>query len=545
MKGSDAFRIFLVQIMAMGLIGSLAGVLVGSILQKVLPVVLASFLPLTEISSSISWKAGLFGLAIGLIISYLFSMIPLSQVKRVNPLNSIRELSGDIKLPRSSYFLYALIALFLFGFAFWQTKSAMSALVSILGLSLIVGILALVAFLLMKFARRFFPKRWSYEARQGLANLFRPNNQTLILAITIGLGTTIILSLFLVQELLLQQVQLTGSNNQPNTLLFDIQSDQIKELEELTLENEMPLIQSVPLVTTRIEEVNGWTKKENSELDREERRPRWVYNREFRVTYRDTLSDTESILEGAWPGKASQGKIGISISESIAEDLKAGLGDHIRFNVQGAPIETEVVSIRKINWNRLQTNFFVLFPSGVLENAPQFNVLVTRTETNEQKRNFQTAVVKGFPNVSIIDMGGILESVDSILKKLSFVIQFMAFFSLLTGLMVLISSVILSKYQRIREAVLFRTLGASGKQLLRINGYEYLFQGLLAVSTGFILSFGTAWALATFAFDMDFRPGILIPSFIGLAILVLTLLIGLNNIGVILRQSPLEVLRRE
>ena len=193
----------------------------------------------------------------------------------------------------------------------------------------------------------------------------------------------------------------------------------------------------------------------------------------------------------------------------------------------------------------MQTNFFVVFPSGILEEAPQFHVVVSRVESVEQSAGFQQALVKAFPNVSAIDLTQILKTVDDVLSKVSFVIRFMALFSILTGLLVLISSVVLSKYQRIKESVLLRTLGAKGRQILFINAVEYFFLGTLATFTGIGLAWVASWLLATFTFKIPFQPDYLPALVLWLSITSLTVLIGLFNSREVLNKAPLEVLRRE
>ena len=154
------------------------------------------------------------------------------------------------------------------------------------------------------------------------------------------------------------------------------------------------------------------------------------------------------------------------------------------FNVQGSVISTIVGSLRQVDWDRVQTNFLVVFPTGVLEKAPQFHVLVTRIDNKDQSARFQQQLVQQFPNVSIIDLSAVLNIVSSIIDKVGFVIRFMAGFSIFTGLIVLIASVLISKYQRIQESVLLRTLGASRKQIFYITALEYFFLGALAAATG-------------------------------------------------------------
>jgi putative ABC transport system permease protein len=166
------------------------------------------------------------------------------------------------------------------------------------------------------------------------------------------------------------------------------------------------------------------------------------------------------------------------------------------FNVQGSVIPTIVGSLRQVDWGRVQTNFLVVFPTGVLEQAPQFHVLVTRVENKDQSAQFQQQLVQKFPNVTIIDLSAVLNIVSSIIDKVGFIIRFMAAFSIFTGLIVLIASVLISKYQRIQESVLLRTLGASRKQIFYITALEYFFLGALAAATGMFMSLGISFLVA-------------------------------------------------
>jgi putative ABC transport system permease protein len=215
------------------------------------------------------------------------------------------------------------------------------------------------------------------------------------------------------------------------------------------------------------------------------------------------------------------------------------------FNVQGAMVATVVGSLRKVNWSRMQTNFVVVFPKGVIDEAPQFNVLLAHVPSDSVSARFQQAVVLRFPNVSIIDLALVLSVLDDIIQKVGFVIRFMAGFSILTGIMVLITSVLISRYQRIQENVLLRTLGATRRQILLITALEYFFLGALAALTGILLSLAGSWALAHYSFETTFSPPLL-PTLILLAsISLLAVFIGLVNSRSVLNKPPLEVLRKE
>jgi len=177
--------------------------------------------------------------------------------------------------------------------------------------------------------------------------------------------------------------------------------------------------------------------------------------------------------------------------------------------------------------------------------APQFHVVVSRVESDEQSGAFQQSLVKAFPNVSAIDLTQILKSVDDILTKVSFVIRFMALFSILTGLLVLISSIVLSKYQRIQESVLLRTLGAQSSQIRWINVMEYFLLGTLATLTGILLSVVGSFLLAKYSFNVPFVPNWWSPFWLFFIVTSLTVLIGMLNNREVITKPPLEVLRKE
>ena len=315
---------------------------------------------------------------------------------------------------------------------------------------------------------------------------------------------------------------------------------------ELTRDFELPVIQEVPVVTMRLAGIKGRSTEEIKE-DTTTNIRGWVLRREYRVTYRDSLISSEELVAGEWQGKVDSPRdsIFISLEKGLAEDMRVEVGDKLTFNVQGAIMDTYVGSIREVDWQRVQTNFLVLFPAGVLERAPKFHVLITRVDSDRVAANYQKALVQQFPNVSVIDLNLILETLDEIVGKVSFVIRFMAFFSIITGIIVLIGSVIISKYQRIRESVLLRTMGASRRQILSINALEYFFLGSLAALTGVLIALAGSWALAVFYFETPFTPPFWPVIISYLSITLLTILVGLSNSRGVLNKPPLEILRSE
>ncbi|MEN8800330.1 MAG: FtsX-like permease family protein, partial [Flavobacteriaceae bacterium] len=306
----------------------------------------------------------------------------------------------------------------------------------------------------------------------------------------------------------------------------------------------LDVIDNSPIVTMRISSIDD-VPVNTMRLDSTTKMNKWVLYHEFRVTFRDSLIESETLVEGDFDGHYSgEGPIPISLAANVARDALIEVGDRIVFNVQGVLMDTEVASLREVNWGRMQLNFSVLFPTGVLETAPQFHVITTYAPDEATSAALQKDLVKAFPTVSILDIRQLLGLVEDIINKISWVINFMAFFSILTGIVVLIGAVRTSKYQRMRESVLLRTIGARANQILKITALEYLYLGLLGSGVGILLSLLSSQLLAWFAFETSFTPS-LEPFILLPGITLLVLLIGLSNSRSILYSPPLEVLRKE
>lgn len=540
----QAFLIYLIQITGIGLLGSFIGAVLGTVIQQFLPVVFKDFLPVA-ITSEISYISIFQGIFVGVLISVLFALLPLINIRKVSPLNTLRNISDSdiVKKDVLTWLIYAIIVLFIFFFSWMQIGSAAEAMVFTIGIFIAFLLLFAMAKLLMFLTKKLLPAGWNYLWRQGFANLYRPNNQTTILIISVGLGTTFICLLFLIQSTLISRINLSSSENQPNMVLFDIQTEHKDDVAKLVKDRGYPIIQQVPIINLRLLEINGLTGEEIRK-DSTKRISRRAFSREFRVTYRGELTDAERITSGRWIGTAPEdGPIPISLEEDYAKSLQVSLGDELLFDVQGVPMLTIIESLRTVEWGRAQTNFLVLFPENSLEQAPQFHVLLTKTETGAAAADFQSAVVKNYPNISIVDLGLVLNILDEIFDKIGFVIRFMGGFSIATGIVVLIASVMISKYQRIKESVLLRTIGASRKQILAITGLEYLFLGAIAALTGILLSFAGAWVLAEYSFKAPLVIDWLSVGMLFFAVTGLTVFIGLFNSRGIVSRPPLEILR--
>jgi putative ABC transport system permease protein len=544
-SSSMAMWIYLTQIILMGLFGAIVGGLLGTGLQMLLPMVLQDFVPV-EMTIKISWMSLGIGIFTGLLIAFLFALMPMLKIRKVSPMATLRPEDNANHFKKDP--LRLLVILLIIGFIFSYSFYLLNAWKLALGFTVFVLVSFLLLFglasLVMWGIRKFLPISLTYPIRQSLANLYRPNNQTVSLVATIGLGTAMISTLFFMQSLLLEEVRFADKNDQPNMLLFDIQTPQLEEVKQKIEEADLPIIQSVPIVTMSLNEINGVDKKTNDSLPEKERRSKGLYNREFRVTYRDSLIASEKLIEGKLRSVKDLGdSIFISVDKNYASRTGIKMGDEIIFDVQGRKLTTFVGSFRDVKYNQVSTNFLVLFPDKVLEQAPKFHVLVTKTKNDRQAADVQSIVVRAFPNISVINLGTIVETFDLILQRITFVIQFMAFFSIATGVLVLISSLMISKYQRMRESVLLKTLGAQSPLISKINTLEYFFLGSLASLSGIVLSFIAVALLSQFVFNLNFVPAFQEALMLYVVITFLTVIIGWLNGRNVIDRTPMEILR--
>jgi putative ABC transport system permease protein len=541
----QTFIIYLLQIIGIGLVGGLIGAAFGASIQYAFPYILQDFLPF-NVEIFIPIQPLIMGVVLGVLMSVLFALLPLLSTWYVSPLEVLRNSDDNVQKPKfARIVVFATIVVFIYLFSFWMLKDAVNGLIFTGGIFVTIAIMAGVAHLFIQILKKYFPSSWSYTKRQSILNLFRPNNQTMVLVLAIGLGTFLMSTLYFTKDILLAKTSLENKKNDANIILLDVQPEQETAVLQTFRSKGLEVITNIPIITMRMQNIRGKSVNEIRQ-DSTITMPNWVLNREFRVTYRDTLSETEALLEGEWTSSATLGKpIPISISDNMAKDADLKLGDKVVFNVQGVLIETFVGSIRKVDWTSLQINFLILFPTGVLENAPQFNVMTTYVPNKESSAALQKDLVEKYPNITILDLRQVFTIVQDILDKISWIINFMAFFSILTGLIILVGSVRNSKYQRIKESVLLRTLGAKSKQILQITALEYLYLGILGSLTGVLLSLVGSQLLALFIFKEPFVPSA-IPFLVFLpGITFLVVLIGLSNLKSVLRSAPLEVLRKE
>lgn len=542
-SSGQTLGIYLLEAAALGLFGASLGAVLGVGVQFALPGVLGDFVPV-DVALRLEPRAILAGLGVGLWVAVIFAAPPLLAVRRISPLQTLRrdvehERGGPrLDLPRA--IAAGLLAASVLGIVAMRAGSLREAAAMSLAIGVAVLVLWLAATVLSGAARRVLREGWTFTIRQGVANLYRPANQTRAVILSLGFGAFLISTLFLVQANLLRQLSLSGEATRANMAFFDVQEDQVEALDSLIRSAGQPVLQRVPIVPMRVASING---QDVAELSRG--RASWAFRREYRSSYRDTLVASERLVAGRWFASTTPPTSlhEISVERDLATELGVGVGDSITWDVQGVRVPTRVASLREVNWARFEPNFFVVFVPEALRRAPQTWVILTQADDPAQRARLQHAAVDRFPNVSSIDLSLIQQAVGGILDRVTVAVRFMALFSIVTGALVLFSSVAATRRQRLREGVLLKTLGATRAQIGRIMLSEYALLGLLGSATGMLLSIAGAWALMRFVFESTFALATLPLFALGTGMAVLTLLIGVLGSRDVFSETPMAALR--
>ena len=557
------FGAYLLQAMALGLVGSLFGAAGGVALQSLLPRLFQGMLPVDVTFAPVPASIAT-GVLLGVWVSGIFALLPLLSIRDVSALAVLRRDFETTRRRRDPRRIAAAAALgaSVVSLAVVQAPSPGAGLIFAAAIGAALAVLWGAALLLMKALRRWFPSAWPYVWRQGLANLYRPANQTAMVILALGFGAFLLDTVYVVHHNLLRDLRVDTGRDRPNLALFDIQPDQRDGLRALLSREGLTIAEPVPIVPMRITSVKGASAaallaRASVRSGRPpDTRPGevspWTLRREYRSTYRDATTSSERIVSGTpWrPGAGVEAQksgqpVPISLEAGVARDLGVGVGDTVTWDVQGVPVPTRVASLREVDWARFEPNFFVVFPSGPLDAAPQTFLTLTRVVEADRRARLQRGVAEAFPNVTALDLTQVQEVIEKMIARVTLAIRFMAIFSLGAGVIVLLGAVAASRDQRIREGVLLKTLGATRAQVRRVILAEYLSLGALASLSALLLSMAAGWALLRFLFESPFHPPLVPLAALSIGVVLLTAAIGLWSGREVFARSPLEALRAD
>jgi putative ABC transport system permease protein len=543
-------KIYGMQGLALGVLGSTAGIALGYLVQMVLPRLLKGLVDLNT-EMQLAPGAALQGFCIGVLTTLLFLLPPMLAVRRVRPIRLfLREMpetrhSTLQRLRRDPLPLVVSLILFLgTGFAAsWLAESFRWGFTFLAGLVGCVCVLVPFAALLMLLLRH-FPRVSSLVLRQGWKNLNRPGNHVVSVMVALGLGVAFVLTVYFIQTSLIAQIVQSAPTDFPNVFLVGITSRDEPALADFV--GRHPGVEQselIPSVSSQLLSIDG-SAPARQRYDRqeegrqEEGRQR---SREFALTWMEAQPPDTTIVEGTWWQKPFAEPM-VSVDEYAAERFRIHVGSILEFGISGEIVRARVANIRTTEFPRPgSSNWFILSP-GAIDRFPATYTGTVRMPP-AQVAAFQGDLFKRFPNITSIDVGDVLKRVQGLLDKISGVIRFIALFAIASGLIILASSVASTRYRRIRETILFRILGATRFQLRCIQAVELLTIGSAAGLIGGLLAFVAAHFLLGNLLDteFDFRWGALAA---GIAVTaVLTTITGWLAGRGILKHKPLEVLR--
>jgi putative ABC transport system permease protein len=547
--GAGAYRVLAVyglQALLLGLAGGILGVgLAGAGLWAIPERATA---PLGGVRPALTLAATAQGLGIGLLVSLLCSLVPLLEVRHVRPLRLLRQeatanggrserwrATGLPRVDGVELAAVLLVAGALIATAAWQANSLRVGAVVCGGALAVALLLHLAGEALVRLAQPLARTRW-FALRHAVLRVCRPGNQTRVTLLAIGLGACLVLGVQSLRSNLLHELSLALPPAGPDLFLLDVQPDQAAAVRgHLTAGTEGPPPRLLPVVRARVTGVQG--RRQRLESFEDVRGQRGL-GREYVVTYRGHLEANERLVAGRfWPPTPSaEGEV--SIEESLRERHGIEVGDTIRFDVLGRVVSARVTSVRRVDWRDARSGgFMFVFRPGLLDRAPHTYIAVLRGPADPTARGrLQRDLVARFPNVSAIDAREVARTAEAVLGNVALGLSLVGGVTLLCGVLILLGSVAMTRYQRLHESAVLKTLGATTPTLAAMLAIEYAALGALAGLLGGLGALGLSWTVCRTLLDIPWRPAVLA----GLTGIVLTAA-GVAVVGVL---ASLDVLRR-
>ncbi len=545
--GGQVLAIYVIQVAVLGIGGSVLGVALAGAVMVAIPESVAgqaaSAAGLMELSYGLTASAVVQGLVVGVVVSLLFALGPLLEMRAIKPLALLRwGLLPARTRDRRQIVVGGVLAVGLLTVASWQAASWEVGLWVCGGFAVVAGILHLVGQGLVRVIQPLGVGR-GFALRHAVLNLVRPGNQTRVILLAVGLGSFFIIGIHAVQANLVQAFALEIGDNPPDMFLIDIQQDQAAGVGALLAEQTGRAVNLLPVLRARVTGVSGATTTLTSVSEVRRR----GMGREYTVTYRGNLEENERVIDGVfWDDRPSE-QAEVSVEESVRSRLDLELGDTVRFDVLGREVAAIVTSVRTVDWDDTRSGgFMFLFRPGVLDQAPHSFIAFLRGPPGADARaRLQRDLVAGFPNVSVIDGLEVIATIRRILDSVTLAISIVGGIALLSGVLILVGSVAMTKYQRLYETAIFKTLGATSRMIIVSLVVEYGTLGLVAGVVGSVGALGLTWGLTRFLLEINWTPA----PWINVGGLIMTALV-VGVVGVassldVLRKKPLGTLRAE
>jgi putative ABC transport system permease protein len=486
------------------------------------------------------------GLAIGLLVSTLFSLVPLLDIRHVKPGLLLRQDSpAGQRFDWLKWMVTAAVAAALVGVAAWQAGSLTVGLVLSAGFVAVAVVLHVAGIILVRAVQPLRHAR-SFALRHAVLHVGRRGNQTRVILLAVGLGAFFILGVRTLQANLLRDFSVQVGADAPDMFLIDVQPAQRDQVAALldAQNGAAPAPLLIPVLRARVVGVEG---RELNLESFEQVRGRGGLAREFTVTYRPHLEGNEEVIAGRWWDATPSAEPEVSIEEGFLERQRIQVGDRMRFDVLGRVVTARVASIRRVNWENFRAGgFMFVFRPGAFDGAPHTYISTVRGPQDDvQRARMQASVVAQFPNVSIIDLREILTTIRTVVDKVTLGVTVVGGLVFFSGTLILIGAVSMTKFRRVYEAAILKTLGASSRLIAATLLLEYGVLGAIAGTIGALGAIGLSWAIATYALELPWTaaPALTIGGIFATAGFVA--IVGVLASVDVLRHKPLATLRAE
>jgi putative ABC transport system permease protein len=517
---------------AAGLVASLAGMLAGLALHYAFVGMLAGLFNVSLPAPSI-WPAAL-GLGLGMSLLLGFGLPPVLQLAAVPALRVIRRDLGGLKAGSTMVLLAGLLGFA--GILVLLAGDLQMGLIAAGGFALALGLFALLAWGAVLLLRRLVPQagapRWLLLATRQVAA--RPGFAVIQVA-SLAVGLLALALLVLLRTDLIDSWRQATPANAPDRFVINIQPDQGAAFRARLAENGVNSYDWYPMIRGRLLAINSLDIKPKQYGD--ERAQRLV-EREFNLSHALALPAHNQVVTGAWSEEEPQG---LSVEEGLAKTLGLKLGDQLKFDVAGVPVEGRITSLRKVDWASMRVNFFVLFPRAAMPELPSTFVAAFRAPPEV---GFDRALSREFHNVTVVDVSAQLGQVQAVLDQVIGAVQLLFSFTLATGLLVLLATVSSTREARTHEFALMRAMGASSKLLAQVQRAELLGVGALAglLAGGMALLIGGLLARYVFEFSWQAKPWVPLISAVAGALLAQAA--GWWSLRAVLQRPVMETLRK-
>ena len=536
-------RIYLGQFALLGLVSSLAGCLIGYLAHYALYGWLAQFLEVELPPPGI--VPALQGIAIGLILLFGFALPPLLQLKRVSTLRVLRREFSSGRMPPSRLVAsYVLGLAGLAGLMFWVADDVRLGAYVVGGFSAALVVFALVARIAVRLASLLRGGMAGRERaggvgwRYGLASLERRSVASVVQIVALALGFMALLLLTVTRNDLLNAWSRSLPADAPNQFVVNIQPDQLEAVRAVFSEHQLTA-EFAPMIRGRLVKVND--KAVNAD-DYEDDRARRLVEREFNLSYRDDIPPGNKLSAGRWFARPSGGERREgSVEDGLAKTLGLKVGDWLEFSVGGENIRMQILNLRKLNWDSMRVNFFVLTPPELLNDFPAS--WITSFHLPRENATFVSQLVRAFPNLTVIDVGAILRQLQHIMDQVAQAVQFVFLFTLIAGVIVLYATFATAADERRYELAVMRALGARRDQLRRALLAEFAAVGGLAGLIAALGAIAVGQVLANRVFNFEVEINYWLPPLAVLAGAVLVTGAGWFAAVRLMRAPPLEALR--